>query len=314
MTTENPGERQTLRASSPVDLLALVPTVLGFTPTESVTLLSFAGRRPFHARLDLPPPGSEDEAVQAIIEPVLLHSVALVAVVVHSRSRERAATMGRRLLRALLDAYVEVVEVVLTDGCWWAPLDDEHGTWQPYDVSAHPFVVESIVRGAVVHASRDDLAASLEPDEERVRRVAEVRRGLDPPSRSSIPWLVQVVRNCVEEARPPTEEECALLLTWLPVDGTVDAVVDLVERPVVGRHVDLWRAVLCAAPDGERDLPAVVVALCAWLSGHGALAWCALDRVSPQVAEHGLARAVLTALECALPPDAWWHPGVGDPA
>ena len=44
----------TLTARTPEDILAVVPVVLGFEPTESLVMLTFGSDPPFHARVDLP--------------------------------------------------------------------------------------------------------------------------------------------------------------------------------------------------------------------------------------------------------------------
>ncbi|WP_370237796.1 DUF4192 family protein, partial [Nocardioides sp.] len=41
-------------ARTPEDLLATVPLVLGFTPEESVVMLTFGAPRSFHARIEMP--------------------------------------------------------------------------------------------------------------------------------------------------------------------------------------------------------------------------------------------------------------------
>jgi hypothetical protein len=53
----------TLTARTPEDVLAVVPVVLGFEPTESLVMLTFGSDPPFHARVDLP---ERDEAVADI--------------------------------------------------------------------------------------------------------------------------------------------------------------------------------------------------------------------------------------------------------
>ena len=50
---------------------------------------------------------------------------------------------------------------------------------------------------------------------------------------------------------------------------------------------------------------ASVLAFLAWLSGDGALAWCALDRAAEGDPPCTLADAVTEALDLALPPDVW---------
>jgi hypothetical protein len=48
-----------------------------------------------------------------------------------------------------------------------------------------------------------------------------------------------------------------------------------------------------------------MLALAAWQSGDGALAWCALDRCAEVDADHPLADVVTQVLVGALPPDVW---------
>ena len=54
MTTDQTSPTTTLTARTPEDVLAVVPVVLGFEPTESMVMLTFGSDPPFHARVDLP--------------------------------------------------------------------------------------------------------------------------------------------------------------------------------------------------------------------------------------------------------------------
>ncbi|MGA9745950.1 MAG: DUF4192 family protein, partial [Nocardioides sp.] len=59
-----------LVARCPEDLLAMVPIVIGFAPTDSVVMLTFGATHPFHARVDLPEgPAEVEELVHALLEP-----------------------------------------------------------------------------------------------------------------------------------------------------------------------------------------------------------------------------------------------------
>lgn len=313
MTTGANPDRTTFRARTPEDLLALVPVLLGFEPRESVTMLSFGGPQPFHARLDLPRPEHVREACDALVRPAVVHRVDRVAVVLHSVEVESALAFGRRLAEDLDAAGVHVVEVLAANGeRWWARGRDPVGV--PYDVSAHPFVLRSVLRGDVVHRSREDLAATLAADEAGVARVQELVTSFEQGPCSSLAWVVASVRRRVEADEEPTDTEVACLLGVLDEPTAVDRLVDLVSRPDAARHARFWSAVVRRTPLARRAVPAGVLALAAWLSGHGALAWCALDVEVPEGRVTGLAAAVRTALEHALPPDAWWAQGVDDPA
>ena len=69
-------------------------------------------------------------------------------------------------------------------------------------------------------------------------------------------------------------------------------------------HVDLWRDVVRRAPAGLRADPAALLGFAAWLSGHGALAWCAVGLAQESDPDHGLASLLTTALSAAVPPTA----------
>jgi hypothetical protein len=51
--------------------------------------------------------------------------------------------------------------------------------------------------------------------------------------------------------------------------------------------------------------PAAVLGLAAWLAGHGALAWCAVDRCQAVDPDNTLAGLVAEVLARAVPPSAW---------
>jgi hypothetical protein len=63
-------------ARTPEDLLATVPLVLGFTPEESVVMLTFGAPRCFHARIEMPTLVEEVmPMIESLVEPALRHGV-----------------------------------------------------------------------------------------------------------------------------------------------------------------------------------------------------------------------------------------------
>jgi hypothetical protein len=53
-----------------------------------------------------------------------------------------------------------------------------------------------------------------------------------------------------------------------------------------------------------------LLAFAAWLSGDGALAWCAVERSLGADPDHTLAKLVARALEEAIPPTEWSPPSL----
>ena len=66
----------------------------------------------------------------------------------------------------------------------------------------------------------------------------------------------------------------------------------------------MW-ATLAAVSGFSRGALLAVLAFAAWLAGHGAMAWCAVERARAQEPSNVLAGLVAQALEEALPPSSW---------
>jgi hypothetical protein len=293
----------TLNARTPEDVLAAVPVVLGFEPLESVAMLTFGGIETFHARVDLPPPGKVDEAVEQLLDPALRHRVTHVVFVVYADDGPAVRAILRRLRRAFGRAGINVVEVLRAhNGRWFAPgRPGAPASGVPYDVSGHLFRAQAVVEGIVVHGSRAELEAVLRPSPDAVDEVARAVRRAVPSPPGEIADLVDVR---LEAGRFAPVELARVLLGLLEVPGR-DAAWAAITRDVAARHVRLWTDAVQRAPDDLVAAPAAVLALAAWLAGHGALAWCAVDRCQAVDPDNTLARLVSDMLTQAVPPSAW---------
>ncbi|MBZ5736944.1 DUF4192 domain-containing protein [Nocardioides mangrovi] len=304
----------TLVAHDPVDLFALVPVVLGFEPTESLVLLTFGATHPFHARIDLPtvPDRTLDaEVVDALLEPALRHRVARVVLVGYSADRRRAGRVVGAARRAFARAGVDVLAGLCADGRRWWPVPAPagfpgHGA--PYDLGGHRFAAEAVLDGRVVHGSREELRATLAADPVRVGRVVAALAGLggDPPVPSvDEAWVRELLRTHLAGAEPPGDEAVARLLRGLLDIPVRDAAWAEIRRAEVREHLAFWTDLVRRAPDPLVPAPASLLAFAAWQAGHGALAWCAVERAQEADPDYHLADLVAQVLEQAIPPDAW---------
>lgn len=337
-TPTAPAVRPTLTARCPEDLLALVPVVLGFFPTDSIAMLTFGGRETFHARVDLPPPRSTpddpadlDEVVGALVGPASKHGVERVVLVVYTCDAGLAVRAFRLLCEEFARAGVGVVEVLRADGARWWPLAGpvrgfpDHGV--PYDVRHHPFLVEAVLQGRVTRGSRGDLAAGLATDPLRAaavaRLVVEQDDGPAGPGRASSSvralvegeWVEATVRRHLADGSRPADEDVARLLRALRVPALRDAAWCSLDRSTASAHVDLWTWVLRRTPSDLRAPVATLLAFAAWQDGEGALAWCALDVVAAADPGYRLAAMLARCLEHAVPPSEWsseadWRAGL----
>ena len=310
-------------ARCPEDVLALVPVVLGFVPDESVAMLTFGAPRPFHARVDLPATRAEiPDVVTALLEPVRQHRVRRAFFVLYSGDPRLSGALARALVRGFERAGVDVVDVLRADGGrWYVPLGRPGvPAWGvPYDVSAHPFVAQSVVEGRVTHPSREGLRATLAGDPVRIGRVVAALAALTgdpPPVLDEGEWAADLVDRHTRAGTSPDDPEVARLLRGMLEREVRDAAWSPMSRGHSPDHVRFWTDVVRRTPAPLVAAPAALLGFAAWLAGQGALAWCALDRCFETDEDYSLAGLVAHALTNALPPESWdgdwdWRRGLG---
>lgn len=299
----------------PEDLLAVVPVTLGFHPEESLVLLSIAPVGSFHARVDLPPtPDGLRAAIEALLGPVVRHRVTEVVLVGYSARRHLVRQAVAAGVRALRRAGVRVRDGLMVCGDRWYPAlpGVSIGPGTHVDPAVHPFLLEAVVEGRVVHRSRAELRGSIAADPRRVEPVVArlaARSGGEGPGEAQraaeVAWLQEAVQAALGEGSLHTPERVARLLAALTDQEAADEIWFGLTRANARAHVDLWSSVLPAAPAGWVAAPAALLACAAWLTGDGALAWCAIDRCLEDQPGHELALALAHALENAVPPSVW---------
>lgn len=321
MTVHRPGEPFAIRTEA--DVLALVPFTLGFHPEDSLVLVTTsAAGRPFHARIDLPDePGELPVVVDVIARAAVRNSDAgssTLAMVVAYTDDECVAEAAAELIASDLEpAGFEVVMRIRADGRRWFPLggggsDDRACAGVPYDVRTHELTARAVVDGRVTFGSREELVESLAPlDPEAVEEVLAAHAVLPPldVSRAALvqeaEWLRNQIRGHVAHGTVPGPSEIARILRAVRHRDVRDLAWCDVTREDAERHAELWRAVVRRSPEELVAAPAGLLAFTAWLSGNGALSWCAVDRSLCADPDHVLARLVGQALETAMPPTAW---------
>lgn len=303
----------TLTARGPEDLLAAVPVVLGFRPTESVVMLTFDARRSFHARVDLPPPGDPEHDLPAISDalrlPCLVHGVGRVAFVAYSADTALVAELAARLRRDFEALEIGVIDVLRAHGGRWWSVASGPGAGadpgRPYDDTCHPFAAQAVFDGQVTHGSRDELRETLAPDPVAQQRVHGCQEGVGAGGAAEAGWVGEALRRWVESRGDPDDAETARLLCAVELEEVRDVALFAVSRETVRDHLRIWAGVLRRAPAELVPAAAVLTAFAAWQAGHGALAWCALDRCFEVEPDHPLGRCLAECLTRAVPPSAW---------
>ncbi|MDP3890150.1 DUF4192 domain-containing protein [Nocardioides sp.] len=304
---------RTLR--TPEDLLALVPTLFGFGPTESLVVIGIGGDPGVHARVDLPDDAdAAEQAAESFVTALARVECGRACLVAYaadsSAAREAVAAVAARLD----EAGVRVEVGMRTDGARYALLfaDGAEGTEVPYDVAGHPLIAEAVYEGRVLHHDREALAATLVPDPTAVAAVETAahryldRLGMGRDADAEVRWTSHTVRKHLEAGTVPGPSETGRLLVAMAVDLRArDALWVETDRESAAAVVDLTRHLACSAPADLRAAPAALLAFAAWLAGDGALAWCGLDVCQQVRPDYSMAGLVAHALEKGLPPTVW---------
>ena len=274
---------------------------------------------PVHARVDLPVDAGEAAALAEHLAGVAgRNGVGAAALVVYTDDVGLARTVVEALVAALTAVRCAVRCAVRADGeRWWLLDRPEHGPGTPYDLGSHPLTAEAVVEGTVVLASRRELAETLVCDPRggrgggdlaRRSRMSRLARLL--PTREHLVvegrWVRHRVRRHLADGRRLDAADVARLLLLL--DATLelrDVAWAEMAHANARRHVALWLDVVRRAPVDLRAAPASLLGFAAWLSGHGALAWCAVERAQEADPGYGLAGLLSTALAGGVPPSAW---------
>ncbi|WP_408895605.1 DUF4192 domain-containing protein [Nocardioides sp. R1-1] len=326
MTTSSamprPPARLTLRR--PEDLFAAAPVLLGFWPEQSVVLMTFGARHPFHARIDLPPTVAGSAVVRrqlaaALLGPALRHGADQVVLLYYAEDSAPAEAAHRTLRRACRRSGLEVLAALATDGTHYRDLEHRvpaaRSRRHPVDVSAHPFVVEAIVDGRLAHRTRADLVSSVDQNPAAAEAVASALRSgrhaedgvpaSDSAVREAGAWVAHAVRDLVADETPPGDDDLAHLLWVMQAPRVRDAAWSTITRASAQEHVRLWSGVVRRAPESLVAAPAALLGWAAWQAGDGALAWIAVDRCTRASPGYRMAALLASLLQDAVPPAAW---------
>jgi hypothetical protein len=334
----------TLTARGPEDLLAAVPCVLGFRPEDSVVLLTFGPPgTSFHARVDLPTAPDEVAEVSTLLRRASARNrVDRVALVAYSEDA-RAEEVLARLAGDFRAEGFDVVDVLRAGRERWFPVRPGRPVSAgglPYDARSHPFAAQAVLAGRVTHGSREELAATLDSVDAAVEAVADAVEAVADAADGAAAWVTGAQR--VAEAQwvratvaghvacgePLTAEDVGRLLVALADVDLRDVAWATITHGNAGAQVELWRDVVRRSPASLLAPPAALLGFAAWLSGQGALAWCAVDRCLEADPGYSMAETVGEVLTAAMPPSAWQPvpeeslvalretggPGPGDPA
>jgi hypothetical protein len=320
----------TLKITSPAELISAVPYLLGFHPSDSVTVVAFRhGRVHFAGRHDLPPPDGADDAraAAAHLAGVVAREAADGAVVIGYGAPATVTPAVLRSAEALRRVGVPVFDVLrVTGDRFWSYLcegDDgcpDEGWPCPPEHSA--IAATATYAGHVALPDRDAVVAQLAPvaGAERDAMIAATARarerfaGLMGRDAVHLDRLLhRAGRAAVRDAERRYRSGARLSddeVAWL---GVVLADVALRDYAWQRLGLDqwqltLWMDVVRRVEPEYVPAPASLLSFAAWRAGVGALAWAAVERALAADAAYGMARTLREILTYAVSPamvDGW---------
>ena len=311
----------TARLTTPGEILAVLPSLCGFPPSESLVLVSLRGPRKrvgLTARIDLPPE-QEEAAVAALCAARMRDDGAAVVLLAVYSEHGRRAGLVDAVVGACAQRGTGVLEALHVQSGRWSSYScsaaccPPGGTPLPVTTPALALVeAERAASGRAVLASRDELVRSVAPPlpalaQRQLAQAADevcrhrLEHGAEASRRRTLE-LVRVLLDRVAHGGAVSAGDAALLAVGLDDVQARDGVATL----LLTRSDELLSLLLqvarCVPPPDD----APVCTLLAWVAyarGDGALANVALDRALDGSPGYSLALLLRTALDGGLPPD-----------
>jgi hypothetical protein len=316
------GNTKELCLSSPADVVAAVPYVLGFHPDRSLVLLGAdSPTGTFAVRLDLADDTEElDRAIEHTIGILRRRGCETVVLIGYGRgdrvspvidlAREQVRSSGLWLLDALR------VEA----GRFWSYLCTEPGCCPAegtsFDITTSVVAAQATAQGLVALPDRSELERIVNgrPSEPVVRAAEEAEQRLaerfvaDPETSGDrmVTEGLALVRDLIDRAfrgnDPPSDDEVGrlgLLLTHLRVRDEAWVRID---DDHLDEHVAFWADLVRRVPDPYVAAPACLLAFAAWRKGDGALANVALARGLAARPEYSMGNLLHELFISGVPP------------
>lgn len=298
----------TLAVRNPDELVAAIPHLLGFQPEESIVFVPMRSELPV-ARVDIPTTPRDREMVwRSIGDAYGRHARpgSSVAIVCLCADRQSAEMIGQDFAARLESIGIETHVLMWADDTRWADLDTGDMGLRTNTAREHVATMTVLAGRPQPAASREALAATLVGDREPIEALLPAAREAAAAStpRAEGRWALGRLMQFHHDGHRLNDRDAARLLVVLESTPIRDSLWDNMSRSNVPSHVALWTDVTKRAPDDVRAEPASLLGFASWLSGHGAMAWCALDQI-PEGKQTNLAALVASAVQGGVNPRVW---------
>jgi hypothetical protein len=318
-----------LRLKSPADLIETVPYLVGFHPKRSIVMICMRARR-LHLtmRLDLPPSAHARKAAGVLVPHAVQQGAEMVLLACYPEGpadRTAAARMVSQLRRELRLKKIAVREAVrVEDGRWWSYLCRNEeccpAVGTPLPDTPGRAAVAAVMDGLVALPDRSGLYDRLAPVDDIALTAAEqastdaaatwaehaAAKTLEAWRATELEFLGALAERYAAGAAPLTPAEAGRALVAVQDIEVRDACATWWDEEARSAScVPLWTGLVRHAPSEYVAPAATLLAGCAWLSGEGALANVALERVYGADPSYRLARLLDAAIQGGVSPQRW---------
>ncbi|MEV0733930.1 DUF4192 domain-containing protein [Polymorphospora sp. NPDC050346] len=302
-----------LSISSPADVLALVPHLLGYQPGNSLVLIATVGTKVVLAcRTDLPVVPEDLPQLLPSVQAVDSTHVIIVGYG-PAPAVDPALAAAHQIFTVAGLAVHDALRV--DDGRYWSLLCTDtdccppDGT--PFDADINPLAVHAVVAGSSPFADRASLEASVAPltgpgraamTDATIRARHRLTTLAAATVRAEGRTMLAEAATRYQQRQQCTDDEVA----WLTVLLTIVPVRDHAWYTATHEswHLDLWRDLTRRADPDLSPAPASLLAFTAWRAGDGTLANIAVDRALAADPRCQMALLVGEALRAGMPPSA----------
>ncbi|MGH3757960.1 DUF4192 domain-containing protein [Actinophytocola sp.] len=303
------------------ELVAGIPSMIGFPPVDSLVLITFhvTDRLQLGAtvRMDLPEPRHGPDMVGQLCLATVAHEPDVAIPVVVGGSAGPPDLPHRRLIE-LVERELGAVGIPIVHALWvpavefgetWWCYEDEECTGQVRDPASSALAALHTFAGVVRYGSRAEMAQHLAPDrEDRVAHRAQLlatRAGGVAGVAAAEKWAAvrEAVDDSAGEGSPELDDERVVLLAEALGDPLVrDNCLPLLLTEQAEAAERLWTVLTRAVPAPERAEPASLLAMHAYLRGEGVLANMALEVALGANPDHQLALLLRESIDRGTPP------------
>lgn len=261
------------------------------------------------ARVDLPTTPRDREVVWRSIRNAYgryAQPGSSIAIVCFTADREKATEVGQNFGARFETVGIDTRIMLWADDTRWADLDTGDMGLQTEAARERVATATVLTGRAQPAANRDSLAESLVGEREPVAALLPETRAAARENTTKLEgrWALSRMQRFHRDGLKLSDADAARLLVAVESTPTRDHLWLDMNRGNAGSHVALWTDMTKRAPDEVRAAPASLLGFASWLSGHGALAWCALDQV-PTDKPYSLANLVAAAVQTGMHPREW---------